>query len=70
VVVQVPRRTATYESVLWLGRNQQMYELAGGIIHKHQQSTGLGTVLESAVLATVDLDQLAIQLAPETRLIQ
>jgi len=69
VVAQVPRRAATYESVLWLGRNPQMYELASGIIHKHQQSTGLGMVVESAVLAPVDLDQLAIRLAPETRFI-
>jgi hypothetical protein len=33
----------------------QLHELARGIIDEHQQGAGLGAILETAVLAAVDL---------------
>src|SRR3954463_4647400 len=40
---------------------------AGRIVHEHQKGAGRAAVLEPAVLAAVDLDQLAQVLAAMTR---
>ena len=52
------------------GHEAQLHELAGGIVDEDQQSAGLTTVFEPAVLAAVDLDQLTVALASETRLVE
>src|SRR5215218_872869 len=48
----------------------QGHQAAGGIVHEHQKRAGWAAILEPAVLATIDLDQLAQMLAAVARLVK
>ena len=48
----------------------QLHQPARRIVDEHQQRAGLATVLEPAVLAAVDLHQLAETLSPQSRLME
>jgi len=52
------------------GRHEvQLHQLTGGVVDVDQQRAGWRAVLEPAVVAAVDLDQLAITRAPVPRLV-
>ncbi len=48
----------------------QRHQAAGGIVHEHQKRAGRAAILEPAVLAAIDLDQLAQVLAAMARLVK
>ena len=48
----------------------QRHQAAGGIVHEHQKRAGRATILKPAVLAAIDLDQLAQVLAAMPRLVK
>ena len=52
------------------GHEPQLHELAGRIVDEDEQRAGVGTILEPAMLAAIDLDQLAQGLAAQPRLIK
>ena len=52
------------------GHEAQLHEPAGGIVDEDEQRAGLGAVLEPAMLAAVDLDQLAQGLAAQPGLME
>src|SRR5215210_8149803 len=52
------------------GYEAQLHQPAGGIVDEDEQRAGVGAVLEPAVLAAVDLDQLAQGLAAQPGLMQ
>ena len=47
----------------------QLHQSAGGVIHEHQKRAGRRTILEPAMVRTVDLDQLADMLTTMARLL-
>src|SRR5918998_1721261 len=48
----------------------QRHQAAGGIVHEHQKRAGWAAILEPAVLAAIDLDQLAQMLTTIARLVK
>ena len=52
------------------GHEAQLHEPAGSIVDEDEQRAGLGAVLEPAMLAAVDLDQLAQGLAAQPGLME
>ena len=52
------------------GHGPQLHELAGGVVDEHQQGAGLAALLKPAMVAPIDLDQLAVTLAPQSRLVE
>ncbi len=48
----------------------QLHQLAGGVVDEDQQRAGLAALLEPAMVAAVDLDQLTVALAPKPRLVE
>ena len=52
------------------GHEAQLHQPAGRIVDEHQQAAWLGTILEPAMLAAVDLHQLAQGLAAQPRLMK
>ena len=48
----------------------QLHEPAGRVIDKDQQRAGLGAILESTVLTSIDLDQLTVALTPQPWLVK
>ena len=48
----------------------QLHQLAGRIVDEDQQRARLATLLEPAVVAAVDLDQLTVALAPQPGLVE
>jgi hypothetical protein len=52
------------------GHEAQLHQLAGGVVDEDQQRARLASLLEPAVIAAVDLDQLAIGLTSQPRLVE
>ena len=48
----------------------QLHQSAGRIVDEHEQGAGIGAILEPAMLAAVDLDQLAQGLAAQPGLMK
>ena len=48
----------------------QLHQAAGGIVDEDQQRATITTVLEPAMFAAIDLDQLAVTLAPQPGLMK
>src|ERR687894_782004 len=52
------------------GHEAQLHQPAGGIIDEDEQRAGVGAILEPALRAAVDLDELAQGLAAQPRLMK
>src|SRR3978361_201349 len=52
------------------GHKAQRHQTTSGVVHEHQESAGRTPILEPAVLAAVDLDQLAQVLTAMARLVE
>jgi hypothetical protein len=52
------------------GHESQLHQLARCVIDEDQQRAGLAALLEPAMIATIDLDQFAVALAPQSRLVE
>ena len=48
----------------------ELHQLTGRVIDEDQQRAGLATLLEPAMVAAIDLDQFAVALTPEPRLVE
>src|SRR5882672_1828805 len=52
------------------GNESQLHQLARGVVDKDQQGARLTALLEPAMIAAIDLDQLAVALTPQARLME
>jgi hypothetical protein len=52
------------------GNEAQLHQLARGVVDEDQQRAGLAALLERAMIAAVDLDQFAVALTPQSRLVE
>src|SRR3954452_14032244 len=64
-----PEHLKIREGALWRHKAQR-HQAAGRIVHEHQKRAGWAAVLEPAVRAAIDLDQLAQVLAAMARLVK
>jgi hypothetical protein len=53
-----------------IGNEAQLHQLACGVVDEDQQRAGLAALLEPAMIAAVDLDQIAVALTPQSRLME
>jgi hypothetical protein len=70
MIVQIPlQRTEVGVRVL-AGHEAQLHELACGVIDEDRQRTGIATLLEPAMIAPIDLDDLTVALASKSGLVK
>ena len=66
MVVQIPLLRTEVGIRALAGHEAQLHELACGIIDEDRQRTGLATLLEPAMIAPIDLDELTVALASKS----
>jgi hypothetical protein len=52
------------------GHEPQLHELAGGVVDEHQQGARIAALLKPAMVTPIDLNQFAVTLAPQSRLVE
>ncbi len=70
MVVQIALQCFEVRVRALAGDEAQLHQSARCIVDEHQQRTRSTAALEPAMVTVIDLDQLAVALTPETRLMK
>jgi hypothetical protein len=70
MIVQISLQRTDVGVRVLAGHEAQLHELVCGVIDEGQQRTGLATLLEPAMIAPIDLDELTVALASKSGVVK